>query len=168
MRADNSEGPGVGARASAGAKIRHWLYAIGGLLVLAGLAWASDTITLQNERTVYTAQCERGAWQGPHCSGDLAPGPRYRFRALRIHGEVLFWRVGDTQPSDKLMPCAIADGRNWTCDPGGNPGRTITLQMSRGVPVNHPGAATRPFHGVAKWRWWLLREGIALGHDAAN
>ena len=169
MRADNSEGPAVGARASDGsAKIHHWLYAIGGLLVLGGFAWVGDKITLQNERTVYTAQCARGAWQGPHCSGDLVAGPRYRFRALRIHGEVLFWTVGDTQPSGKLMPCAIADGRNWTCDSGADPGRTITLQMSRGRPVNHPGVASKPFHAVAKWRWWLLRGGIALGHDAAN
>ena len=80
----------------------------------------------------------------------------------------LFWIIGGTQPAGKLAPCAIEDGRNWTCAPGADPGRTITLQMSRGRPVNHPGVASKPFHAVAKWRWWLLRGGIALGHDAAN
>jgi hypothetical protein len=168
-QAAEPDGAAIRVRAwTGGAKIRQWLYLIAGLLVLAVLGWASDTITLQNERTVYTADCARGAWQGSHCAGTLVAGPRYRFRALRAHGEVLFWTVRDTQPSGKLVPCAITDGRNWTCSPGAEPGRTITLQMSHGEPVALAGVATKPFHGVPKWRWWLLRWGIVLSHDAAN
>ena len=159
----------VGLRASVGdMRPRHWFYAIAGLLVLAALMWASDWLTLQNERTVYTADCARGTWQGAHCSGELVAGPRYRFRALRSHGEVLFWAVGSTQPSGKLAPCAIANGRNWTCPPSVGATQTITLQMSHGRPVATSGVATKAFHAVTKWRWWLLRYGIALGHDAGN
>jgi hypothetical protein len=149
-------------------KLKRWLWAIASLVVLVGLVWASDWITLQDERTVFTADCERGTWQGARCSGRLVAGPRYRFHVLKAHGEVLFWSVGDAQPAGKLAPCAITDGREWACGPGADPGRTITLRMSRGRPIPTPGVATRPFHAVPKWRWWLLRCGITLGSDAAT
>ena len=43
---------------------------------------------MQGERTVYTVDCTNGAWQGDHCSGQVAAGMRYRYRALKGHGEV--------------------------------------------------------------------------------
>ena len=83
----------------AGMRIGAWLFAMAALLVVAGLVWASDWITMQNERTIYTVDCSGGAWQGRRCSGRLKAGDRYRFRALRARGEVLFWVVGRNEPS---------------------------------------------------------------------
>jgi hypothetical protein len=62
--------------------MRTWLFVIATLAVLAAMAWASDTVTLQGERTIYTVECRQGGWQGQHCSGRLAAGDRFRFRAL--------------------------------------------------------------------------------------
>ena len=126
------------------------------------------TQSLQGERTVYTVDCERGAWQGSRCSGNLIPGARYRFRALKPHGEVLFWTVGASAPSGKFTDCAIADGRNWHCKPGADAPSTVTLQMSHGRPVPSPNGPTKPFHAVPKWRWWLLRLGVPLCNDAGS
>ena len=149
-------------------RIGPWLFATAALLVVVGLVWASDWITLQNERTIYTVDCTGGGWQGKRCSGKLRASDRYLFRALRARGEVLFWVVGSGEPSGKLAPCAIISGRNWTCKVGPDAARSITLQMSRGRAVASSDGTTRPFHAVSKWRWYLLRWGIALGHDAAN
>jgi hypothetical protein len=151
-----------------GARLRPLLYTLAGLLLLLGMMWASDWVTLENERTVYTVDCQDGMWQGTHCTGMLVAGPRYRFRALRQRAEVLFWTVGNTEPSGKLAPCVITNGRNWTCSPCPDAERTITLQMSLGRPVAKPDGPARAFHALPKWRWWLLRGGIALGSDAAN
>ena len=65
--------------------VRVWGFVI---VVLAGLgfaAWASDFITMQGERTIYTVECRDGAWAGDRCAGSLTAGPRYRFRALTHH-----------------------------------------------------------------------------------
>jgi hypothetical protein len=37
-------------------------------------------------------------------------GPRYRFRFLRQRAEVIFWTVGSTEPSGKLIPSALTNG----------------------------------------------------------
>ncbi|MBB3178044.1 hypothetical protein [Variovorax sp. Sphag1AA] len=153
---------------TANTKIWAWLFAIAGLLVAAGLVWASDWITMQNERTIYTVDCAGGAWQGRRCNGRLKAGDRYRFRALRARGEVLFWVVGSGEPSGKLAPCAITSGRNWTCKTGPDAAHSITLQMSMGRAVISSDGATKSIHAVPKWRWYLLRWGIAVGHSAEN
>jgi hypothetical protein len=45
------------------------------LLALVVLAlWASDRITLQGERTIFTVKCDGGTWQGRRCSGRMVPG----------------------------------------------------------------------------------------------
>ena len=143
-----------------------------GLLVLAvigtlaALLWASDKITLEGERTVYTVECRGGAWQGAHCSGQLLAGERFRFRALKPHKEVVYWTVGASAPSGKFDDCDIKDGRNWLCKPGSNAQRTITLQMSHGDPVPDTSGQMRAFHAVEKWRWHLLRIGVPAGSDA--
>ena len=36
---------------------------------IVALLWGSDRITMQGERTIYTADCERGTWNGDTCSG---------------------------------------------------------------------------------------------------
>jgi hypothetical protein len=128
------------------------------LLALAGLfAWLNDFITLQGERTIYTVECEGGPWNGDTCAGRLVAGSRYRFRALRIHDEVLFWRVGVREQSGRLAGCNIQDGRNWQCPPGAEAARSITLVMDHGEAVPGPVGTTLAFHPVPKWRWLFLR-----------
>ena len=139
--------------------IRVWVSVI---VVLAGLGfagWCSDFVTMQGERTVYTVECRNGAWQGNRCSGQLAAGERYRYRALRPHSEVIFWTVGSKAPSGKFGECTIKDGRNWQCKANADAPRSITLQMAEGVPVAGPSAVTRSFRAVTKWRWLLLQRG---------
>ena len=143
--------------------VRVWVSvtAICGLLLFA--AWASDFITMQGERTIYTVECRDGAWDGERCAGKLVAGQRYRYRALTPHKEVIFWTVGTDEPSGKFAECAIKDGRNWVCKPNGDAPRSITLQMAEGVPI--AGESTRPFRAVSKWRWMLLRRGFGAGAD---
>jgi hypothetical protein len=132
---------------------------------VAFVMWATDFVTLQGERTIYTVQCENGAWVGPSCTGRLAAGARYRFRALRPHGEVLFWTVGARERSGRFSECEIVDGRNWHCAPSADAAGTITTEMRRGTAVHDGNGATIPFHAVAKWRWFLLRWGVPVGHS---
>jgi hypothetical protein len=142
--------------------IRIWLFFALVLAGLCGVAWATDFITPQGERTVYTAECERGAWQGAHCTGRLAAGARHRFRALKSHKEVIFWTVGAAnEPSGKFSQCTIHDGRNWVCPPNADAARAVAREMAMGRPV-----PLRPFHPIAKWQWQLLKAGIWFGSDA--
>ena len=142
--------------------IRIWLFFVLVVAGLCGVAWATDFITPQGERTVYTAECEGGVWQGAHCTGALAAGERYRFRALKAHKEVIFWTVGAaTVPSGKFTQCTIHDGRNWVCPTNADAARAVAREMVMGRPV-----ALRPFHPISKWQWELLRAGVWVGTDA--
>ena len=38
------------------------------LLAVVASIWASDRITLQGERTIYTVNCEGGNWVGNRCT----------------------------------------------------------------------------------------------------
>ncbi len=140
---------------------------IGVLLLGAGLAWITDSVTLQGERTIYTVDCVGGAWKGATCTGKLAPADRYRYRALRIHREVLFWRVGASEASSRLADCDIQDGRNWRCPGGPDAARSITTALERGRAVRDPASTAKPFHAVPKWRWLLLDWGL-YGGDSAD
>ena len=134
--------------------------------VLLGIwAWVSDFVTLQGEATVYTVRCDGGEWRDGSCSGTLLPADRYRFRALRLHREVLFWVVGSSEPSGKFTDCEIVDGRNWSCKPGAESARSITHRIHQGR-ATHGDAPLRPFQAVSKWRWLLLREGLPAGRSA--
>ena len=139
--------------------VRVWAFVLFVLVALGFAAWASDFVTMQGERTVYTVDCRNGAWQGEHCSGQVAAGTRYRFRALKPHGEVIFWTVGTNEPSGKFQECTIQDGRNWVCKVCPDAARSITLQMAHGMPVAAHPDVTRPFRAVSKWRWLLLQRG---------
>jgi len=139
--------------------VRVWAIVIAIFAALGFAAWASDFITMQGERTIYTVECRDGAWAGDRCAGVLVAGQRYRYRALTPHSEVIFWTVGTSEPSGKFGECAIKDGRNWVCKANGDAARSITLQMAEGVPIAGPAAVTRPFRAVSKWRWMLLRRG---------
>ena len=142
---------------------RVWAFVILLLAALIFSAWASDFITMQGERTVYTVECRGGSWQDDRCSGNLVAGNRYRYRALKPHNEVIFWTVGASDRSGKFDDCAIKDGRNWafSCKPGSDAARSITLVMSEGVPVPGPPGVTLPFRAVSKWRWLLLERGFS-------
>ena len=146
--------------------MRIWLTVVALLATVAALLWASDKITLEGERTIYTVECRDGTWQGTQCSGRLVAADRYRFRALKPHSEVVFWTVGASAPSGKFADCEIKDGRNWTCKPNAEAARTITLQMARGVPVPDASGRTKGFHAIEKWRWFLLQWGLPVGSSA--
>ena len=146
--------------------VRVWLFFSATVLSLVAIAWANDVVTLQGERTVYTAGCERGAWQGMHCTGTLVAAKRYRFRALRPHREVVFWTVGSTEPSGKFTDCTVDDGRNWSCKPSADAARAVTRAMAHGSPMPDAASLALPFRPVTKWHWMLLRYGVSLGSDA--
>jgi hypothetical protein len=140
---------------------RVWAFVILVLAALVFAAWASDFITMQGERTVYTVECHNGVWAADLCSGNLVAGHRYRYRALKPHNEVIFWTVGTKERSGKFDECAITDGRNWVCQPGSDAPRSITLEMSGGAAVPGPAGVTLPFRAVSKWRWLLLGRGLS-------
>jgi len=119
--------------------------------------WSIDFITLEGEWTVYTVECKQGVWNADRCTGRLAASYRHRFRALKRRKEVLFWVLGSAEPSGRLASCEIENRSNWTCKPGADSQRSITLAMSRGQPVVDPVASTRPVHSVSKLKWMLLR-----------
>ncbi len=135
---------------------RLQLVAFSLLLLMVYFIWASDKITFQGERTVYTATCEGGAWVDKQCNGTVAAGPRYRYRALKARGEVLFWVLGANEPSAKLTGCSIQDGRNWSCPMSEDAKKSITLAIAQGDPQTNPAWPTRPFHAVHKVSWILL------------
>ena len=148
--------------------MRIWLSVIAILVIGLILGWGSDAVTLQGERTVYTLQCVDGQWQGDSCGGHVAPGNRYRFRVLKAHEEVVFWTAGASGPSGKFVDCKIEDGRNWICPPGTQVSGTITTEIRRGVPVVDVSGKAQAFHAVSKWRWYLVKWGLPIGHSADN
>jgi len=140
--------------------LRVWVAVVALIATLVFAGWASDFVTMQGERTIYTVDCVGGSWQGEHCAGRVETGPRYRYRALKPHGEVVFWKLGSKEPSGKFDKCDIQDGRNWLCQICPDAARSITLQMAEGLPVPGPESVTRPFRAVSKWRWLLLQRGF--------
>ena len=72
-----------------------WTTAVAFVVFITIAVWATDFVTFQGEWTIYTASCQGGTWTGAVCSGSLRPGPRYRFRALKAHREVLYWTAGE-------------------------------------------------------------------------
>jgi hypothetical protein len=139
---------------------------LGVALLMALWMWMSDFVTIQGERTIYTAECRGGAWRGLSCTGTLVAANRYRFRALPPHNEVLFWTAGSSEPSGRFSNCVIRDGRNWSCPPNAEAQRTIALSIARGEAVHDATGRTQPFHAIGKWRWLLLRWGIPTGNAA--
>ena len=51
--------------------MRKLLAAIVFAVLLALGLWASDRITMQGERTIFTVNCDNGSWQGDRCNGKL-------------------------------------------------------------------------------------------------
>ena len=148
--------------------LRKWIITAACIGVFGVLVWASDFITLQGERTIYTAGCQDGVWKGDLCTGKLVAAERYRFRALKAHNEVLFWIVGSPTPSGKFSHCVVTNGRYWSCEANGDASAAITREMRHGMPVSHPGENTRPFHQISKFRWMLLRYGISVSNTVSS
>lgn len=136
--------------------------AISLLLLMVYFIWTTDKITIQGERTVYTVDCANGTWEGKRCTGALTAGHRYRFRALKARGEVLFWVLGAKEPSSKLTGCTIQDGRNWNCPVGPDAKQSVTLALASGDPVTNPAWPTRPLHAVSKMTWIFLNNGWSV------
>lgn len=145
--------------------IRTGLLLLGVSVVVGAAAYATDFVTLQGERTVYTADCKQGVWKGDQCTGILVAGNRYRFRALKSHGEVLFWTSGVPGPIGKFTECEIANGRNWSCKPNADGSRAVAHAMVRGRPVLELGRAV---HSISKPRWWLLKQGVPTGNSVSD
>ncbi|MEO8081258.1 MAG: hypothetical protein ABI641_12055 [Caldimonas sp.] len=143
--------------------LRIWIVVALLLASLVFAGWASDFVTMQGERTVYSVDCKGGQWQGDHCTGTLVAGPRYRYRALKRRNEIVFWAAGVNEPSGKFTDCDVRDGRNWVCKPNADAARSVTLQMAEGVPVAGPTGVTRTARSISKWRWLLLKQGIGSG-----
>ena len=134
------------------------------ILVIVGalgvFIWASDRITLEGERTIYTVNCEQGAWDGLRCTGRIAAGDRHRFRSSRSRREVVYWIAGSAAPSGKYSDCDVTDRDYWSCKSRAGELPTITHELSDGRPVQRAAGIDLPFHAVTKWKWWALRLGI--------
>ena len=137
------------------------------VIFLVGLVgWLHDFVTLGGAgRVVYTAECMGGVWQGTTCTGHLVAGARHRFKALRNHGEVLYWTAGSPQPSGKLSDCVIQDAKDWSCKQAPAQPPAITMAMRNGRPVAAQGQALQ-HHCVEKWKWLLLQRGVDWFHEA--
>lgn len=124
--------------------------------------WASDRVTLQGERTLYGVECPEGRWEGWRCTGKLAAGERYRFRASKSRQEVIYWIANSSQASGKYRDCKVKDRDNWTCSTSADVPRAVTHEIMNGVPVGAETGPDVPFHAVRKWKWWMLRAGIRM------
>ena len=132
------------------------------VLLVMFLIWATDAITLEGERTVYTLRCNNGEWKDRQCTGPVTAGDRYRFRALKTKHEVVFWTVGSSMPSDKYTGCTVMNRDHWSCTTFPTEKTAPPYEMVGGQ-LRSPGAPTAPsLHTVHKWRWWLLHMGIPL------
>lgn len=132
-------------------------------VVFAGLAafiWASDRITLEGERTIYTVACEQGVWDGLRCTGRIKAAERYRFRASRSRHEIVYWVAGSPRPSGKYLDCDVTDRDRWSCKAGPGDLPTIAHELQDGKPVQRIGGVDLPFHAVHKWKWWAMDFGI--------
>jgi hypothetical protein len=147
--------------------IKRSLFAVAALALFAFLIWASDTITLQGERTIYTVNCEHGAWKDLRCTGKMVAGDRYRYRASTSRHEVIFWVAGLPKPSGRYTDCDVRNRGNWSCNATLDAAPSITREMTNDQATHGPAGLTISFHAVPKWKWWLLRVGLVTMNEAA-
>jgi hypothetical protein len=136
------------------------LFVIVIVVSLAAFIWASDRITLEGERTIYTVGCEQGVWDGLRCTGRITAGDRYRFRASRSRHEIVYWIAGSPKPSGKYNDCDVTDRDRWSCKAGPGDLPTIAHELQDGKPVQRAASPDLPFHAVHKWKWWAMDMGI--------
>ena len=140
----------------------RWLVAVLLFALFALGVWASDRVTYQGERTVFTVACRDGTWDGLRCSGRMVAGDRYRFRASRSRQEVLYWIVGSSAPSGKFGDCRVENRGNWSCNVLTSSPPTIAHEMNDNRPANFVPGLDLPYPAVAKWKWALLDAGIQV------
>ena len=143
-----------------------WVTVLLAAIGLAVVLWASDRITYEGERTVYTVRCDQGQWEGLQCRGKMVAGERHRFKASISKQEVLYWVVGSTSPSGKFAQCKVKDRGNWSCVESAGQPPTITHEMINGRPRRDRGTDDVPFHAVPKWVWWVLDAGVHIYNKA--
>jgi hypothetical protein len=148
--------------------MRKWSLGIGIIAIIAAMMWASDWITLQGERTIYTVRCDSGSWDGNRCTGRLIAGDRHAFRASKTRNEVVYWVRESKAPSGKYTDCTVKDRDNWTCNVHTDQKPAITFEMVRGTPTRTQMSGMTPFHAVPKWEWWLMRLGCRFFHLASG
>jgi len=139
---------------------KAWLLLLFIVVAMGAIIWASDRITLEGERTVYTVNCVGGGWQGLVCNGHLEAGARYRFRASKSRGEVHHWIAGSAERSGKMTDCAVRNRGSWSCKTADSATPAIAQAMVADRLVPSPGAPATTFHAVAKWKWWALHWGL--------
>ena len=147
--------------------IKDALFGVAAVLVLGLLVWASDTITLQGERTIYTVNCEHGVWKDLGCTGKMVAGDRYRYRASTSRHEVIFWVAGSPKPSGRYTDCDVRNRGNWSCNATLDAAPSITHQMANDRATHGPDGLTVAFHALPKWKWWLLNSGLVKIDEAA-
>lgn len=136
------------------------------LVLVGGVIWASDQITLEGERTIYTVKCDQGSWEGLRCGGRLVAGDRYRYRALKNRNEVIFWIVGSSTPSGKYTDCSIRNRGNWSCNAVAEQMPSITFEMLNERATHAPAGLAAPFHAISKWKWWIMHTGLSPFSEA--
>jgi hypothetical protein len=132
------------------------------VVALGVFIWASDRITLEGERTIYTVVCDQGVWEGLRCTGRLKAGDRHRFRASRSRHEIVYWIAGSSSSSGKFTECDVTDRDRWVCKEHAGEQPTITHEMTQGRPMPKEAGSDLPFHAVNKWKWWALDMGIPV------
>jgi len=139
-------------------------------LLLIGLLgiWSTDRITLQGERTIFAVRCEDGAWDGERCTGRLAAGERYAFRASATRHEVVHWVRGSHAPSGKYGDCTVNDRDNWSCTIRTDERPAVTRAMVNGMLTDACPEAAGRIYWVPKWKWWALDLGIGRFDSAAG
>ena len=134
--------------------------------ILVVVFWASDSITLQGERTLFGVNCEQGEWQGTHCAGKLVPGKRYAFRASTTRQEVAYWVRGSKEPSGKYTHCHVVNRDNWQCELQAGEAPGVTRELEDGRPAPSASPTSDAIHGVSKWKWYGVGFGIPWVTDA--
>ena len=135
--------------------------------VLGSVIWASGKVSLQGERTVYTAACLGADWEGTRCSGRLVPAKRYRFHVDQERNEVRFILVGGSTGWRTMRSCHVTDAMNWACAGFAEAGEPVTTEMREGRPVVGATRSTENLRAITKWRWHALRWGIGSDRGVA-
>ena len=150
---------------------RRFAQVAAGLAVLGALAaliWASDHITLQGERTIYTVECADGKWEGDRCTGRLVAGPRYAFRASQSRHEVIYWVRGSKAPSGKFTDCTVRNRDNWSCNVEVDQLPALTYELVDGKPTRGTAGLTMTLQPVPKWKWYAIEAGLGRAFSQAG
>ncbi len=144
-----------------------WFAFVGCAAILAVVAWVSDFFSLQgNIRS--TPRRARKA-RGPATVAPVRswPGRGSGFGRCGGTAKCSSGRWEDPNPPASSHPCAIEDGKNWSCAAGAEASRSMTPGLDEGQPSERCGGSSRAnCRVVRKWVWLLLRWGVFFGATA--